>query len=53
MNYKQAFLGKWKHWLGLLLLQTRHFKKILLEMQLEITLAKLLTCLATTAQQSQ
>ena len=49
----KKFHGLWKHWVGLFLLQTRHFKQILLEMQLEIILAKLLTCLATTAQQSQ
>jgi len=41
-----------KHCLGLLLVQTRYLMQIFLEMQLEIILAKRLTCLATTVQQS-
>jgi len=38
---------------GVTSVANKTFKKILLELQSEITVAKLLTCLATTAQQSQ
>jgi len=39
MNWEQTFHGLLKHCLGLLLVQTRYLKQILLEMQLEIILA--------------